>query len=243
MASYFSKPDKVHTLFTNEVTTKMWNLDVSDLFMIGKASSKKLHELNINTIKELANTNVDFLIKHFKSMGKMMWEYANGIDNSIVESDYGNPKSISNSLVLPYNYTKINDIYLELKKLSFSVGKRLRDKKMYTSSISVYVKFHDFTKINKQITLDNLINSDNEIYENVIKIFNKLWNEDSDKKVRSLGVALNNLTDIYKVQLSIFNMSNKSVKTKDNLQKTIDEIKNKYGDKSITYADMLKKEK
>ena len=114
---------------------------------------------------------------------------------------------------------------------------------MYTSSISVYVKFHDFTKINKQITLDNLINSDNEIYENVIKIFNKLWNEDSDKKVRSLGVALNNLTDIYKVQLSIFNMSNKSVKTKDNLQKTIDEIKHKYGDKSITYADMLKKEK
>lgn len=243
MASDFSKPDKVHTLFTNEVTTKMWNLDVSDLFMIGKASSKKLHELNINTIKELANTNVDFLIKHFKSMGKMMWEYANGIDNSIVESDFGNPKSISNSLVLPYNYTKINDIYLELKKLSFSVGKRLRDKKMYTSSISVYVKFHDFTKINKQITLDNLINSDNEIYENVIKIFNKLWNEDSDKKVRSLGVALNNLTDIYKVQLSIFNMSNKSVKTKDNLQKTIDEIKHKYGDKSITYADMLKKEK
>ena len=243
MASDFSKPDKVHILFNNDIKSKMWSLDVSDLFMIGKASSKKLHELNINTIKDLANTPIEYLIKHFKSMGKTMWSYANGIDNSEVESNYGNPSSISNSLVLPYNYKKTIDIYPELKKLSFSVAKKLRDKKMYTQSISVNVKFHDFTKINKQITLDNLTNNDNEIYENVIKIFNKIWNEDSDKKVRSLGVSLNKLTDLYKVQLSIFNITNETNEKKDNLQKTIDQIKNKYGDKSISYADMLKKEK
>lgn len=84
MASDFEKPNKVHTLFSNEVEEKMFPLKVDDLFMIGKASSKKLHEMGINTIEELANYDVDMLTRKFKSMGKMMHDYANGIDNSPV---------------------------------------------------------------------------------------------------------------------------------------------------------------
>jgi len=204
MASDFSKPDKVHTLFSYEVKDKMWPLEISELFMIGKSSSKKLHDLGINTIKDLANTEQQFLIRHFKSMGKLMWEYANGIDNSPVESDYGNPKSISSSLVLPYNYSNIQDIYKVLKELSMDVGKRLRKNKLYAPNVSIWIKYHDFTKISKQVTLDNLIDTDNDIYDNSIKLFNKLWNSDDDKKVRALCVGVSNLTDVYKVQLSIF---------------------------------------
>lgn len=84
MASDFEKPNKVHTLFSNEVESKMFPLMVDDLFMIGKASSKKLHAMGINTIEELARYDEDKLILAFKSMGKMMHEYANGIDNSPV---------------------------------------------------------------------------------------------------------------------------------------------------------------
>ena len=240
MASDFSKPDKVHTLFTNEVKDKMWGLNVDELFMIGKASSKKLHELGINTIGELANTDIEFLIRHFKSMGKMMWEYANGIDNSVVESERGNPKSISNSMVLPYDYSNIDEIYKIIRKLSCDTGKKLREKKMYTSNVNIWIKFHDFSKVSKQIALDNLINSDNDIYENAIKLFNKLWSADSDKKIRALCVGVANLTDIYKVQLSIFN-DNKIQEKKDELKDTLDIIRKKYGDKSITYADKIDK--
>jgi len=240
MASDFSKPDKVHTLFTSEIKDKMWPLDVSDLFMIGKSSNKRLHDLGINTIGELANTELDFLVRHFKSMGKMMWNYANGIDYSEVESDYGNPKSISTSEVLPYNYSNIEDIHRELKKLSIETGKRLREKKMYTPNVNIWVKFHDFTKVSKQVTLDNVINSDEDIYNNAVKLFNSLWNEDSDKKIRGLCVGVSNLTDVYKVQLSIFGEENIKSEKNDNLQKTIDDIKKKYGDKSIKYADEIK---
>ena len=240
MASDFSKPDKVHTLFNNEVKEKMWGLNVDELFMIGKASSKKLHELGINTIGELANTDIEFLMRHFKSMGKMMWEYANGIDNSIVESDRGNPKSISNSMVLPYDFSNIDEIYKIIRKLSCDTGKKLREKKMYTSNVNIWIKFHDFSKVSKQIALDNLINSDNDIYDNAIKLFNKLWNTDSDKKIRALCVGVANLTDIYKVQLSIFN-DNKIEEKKDELKDTLDKLRKKYGDKSITYADKLDK--
>lgn len=239
MASDFSKPDKVHTLFSSEVKSKMWGLDVDELFMIGKASSKKLHDLGINTIGELANSDIDYLMRHFKSMGKMMWEYANGIDNSEVESDRGNPKSISNSMVLPYDYSNIDEIDKIIKKLSCDTGKKLREKKMYTSNVNIWIKFHDFTKASKQIALDNLINSDNDIYENAIKLLDKLWNYDSDKKIRALCVGVSNLTDVYKVQLSIFN--DNVIEKKDELKDTLDSIRKKYGDKSITYADKLNK--
>lgn len=240
MASDFSKPDKVHTLFTREIKEKMWPLDVADLFMIGRASSKKLHELGIDTIEKLANCEIDFLMRHFKSMGKMMWEYANGIDNSEVESDYGNPKSISNSFVLPYNYSNIDEIYKEIRKLSMMTGEKLREKKMYAPNVSVWVKFDDFTKVSKQVTLDNLICSDEEIYENAIKLFNKLWNTGSDKKVRALCVGVANLTEVYKVQLSLFG-NNQEEDKNDNkqLDKVLDDIRKKYGNSSITYADKL----
>lgn len=241
MASDFSKPDKVHTLFSYEVKNKMWPLDVSDLFMIGKSSSKKLRELGINTIGELANMDKDFLIRHFKSMGKMMWNYANGIDYSEVESDYGNPKSISSSSVLPYNYSNIDDIHRELRKLSIETGKRLRDKNMYAPNVNIWVKFHDFSKVSKQVTLDNLINNDEDIYNNAVKLFNLVWNSDEDKKIRALCVGVSNLTDVYKVQLSIFDDDNDRNERNDNLQKTLDDIKKKYGDKSITRAVELKK--
>lgn len=239
MASDFSKPDKVHTLFSNEIKDKMWGLPIEDLFMIGKASSKKLRELGINTINDLAHTDREYLARYFKSMSKMMWEYANGIDESLVESDYGNPKSISNSCVLPYNYSNIDDIYQEIKRLSEMTGKKLREKKMYSPNVMVWVKFDDFTKISKQLTLDNLINSDKDIYECAIKLFNKIWNTDSDKKVRSLCVGVSNLTDKYMVQLSMFENNNIKDNEEDKLKKTLNNIKEKYGDKSITYADRL----
>ena len=242
MASDFSKPDKVHTLFNSEIKSKMWPLDISELFMIGKSSSKKLYDLGINTISDLANTDQEFLIRHFKSMGKLMWEYANGIDNSVVESDYGNPKSISSSVVLPYNYSNIGDIYKILRELSMDVGKRLRKNKLYAPNVSIWVKYHDFSKISKQVTLDNLIDTDEDIYNNAIKLFDKIWNDDDDKKVRALCVGVSNLTDVYKFQLSIFEDNNIKVEKNESLQKTLDQIKNKYGDTAITYANKFKKD-
>ena len=120
-------------------------------------------------------------------------------------------------------------------------GRRLRDKKMYAPNVSIWVKFNDFSKVSKQITLDNVIDNDDDIYNNSVKLFNMVWNNDMDKKIRALCVGVSNLTDVYKVQLSIFGDDNIKMDRNDNLQKTLDDIKKKYGDKSITYADELNK--
>ena len=239
MASDFSKPDKVHTLFSNEIKEKMWPLNVDDLFMIGKASSKRLHDLGINTIGDLANADIEFLMRHFKSMGKMMWEYANGIDNSQVESERGNPKSISTSVVLPYDYTDVDEIKKVLNELSMDTGKRLRNKKMYAANVSIWIKYHDFSKISKQMTLDALINKDSDIYNKACILLDKIYNPNGDKKVRSLCVGVSNLTDKYKVQLSLLENNVKEENIDSELKKTLEDIKKKYGDKSITTANRM----
>ena len=114
---------------------------------------------------------------------------------------------------------------------------------MYAGNVSIWIKYHDFSKISRQMVLDNLINSDNEIYDFACRLLDKLYNPDGDKKVRSLCVGVANLTDKYKVQLSLLdsNVDKKEESIDAELKQALLNIKKKYGDKSITYADRIGK--
>ena len=244
MASDFSKPDQVHTLFDEEIKTKMWPLPVDDLFMLGKSSAKKLKEIGINTIGELANQDIDFLIKKFKSHGKLMWEYANGIDESLVEYEVRDAKSISNSTVLPHDYNNREESIRILKELTITVGKRLRQTGYYAKNINIWIKYNDFKKVSKQMNIENSINTDEEIWHYAIILFDKLW--DKSTPIRGLCVGVGNLSTSHDKQLSLFDNYNHTYERKEvegKLQKTIDEIKKKYGSDKIVYADMLEEKK
>ena len=241
MASDFEKPNKVHTLFSNEVKDKMFNLPVSDLFMIGKASSKKLLEMNIKTIGDLATYPEDKLISKFKSMGKLMHEYANGIDNSPVYNEREEVKSISSSTVLPYNYKDKKMINNVIMGLSMEIGRKLRYNKMYADTIGVWLKYNYFNKLSKQEKLDNSISTDNEIYENAIRIFDNIWN--GDDGIRSICVFISGLSHTKKKQLSIFDINKDAVleENDEKIEDIIDNIRNKYGKKSINFANIKNK--
>ena len=243
MASDFEKPDRVHTLFDNEIKTKMWPLPINDLFMVGKSATLKLKEMGIHTIGELACYDEKILIKKFKSHGKLMWEFANGIDNSEVEMKRDDPKSVSSSSVLPYNYSDKKELYKVLRMLASDTGKRLRNKKMYAYSVNIWIKYSDFSKVSKQMSLDNGISSDKDIYEYACILFDKLW--DNDTYVRALCVGVSNISSKHDKQLSLFDSNNNSSNDDkdEKLQKTIDDIRNKYGDYKIVYADMIKSHK
>jgi DNA polymerase-4 len=103
MASDFKKPDRVHTLFRDEIKEKMWPLPVSDLYMVGKASFAKFDMVGIKTIGDLANTNVDILEQQLKKYGRMIWEYANGIDDSPVQSGEPEAKDLSNETTVSFD--------------------------------------------------------------------------------------------------------------------------------------------
>ena len=234
MASDFEKPNKVHTLFSTEVEEKMFPLMVDDLFMIGKASSKKLHAMGINTIGELARYDEEKLILAFKSMGKMMHEYANGIDNSPVYYEREAAKSISSSTVLPYNYHDVVMIHDVIHDLSCEIGRKLRDNKKYASTIGVWIKYNYFEKYSRQLKLDFSISTDEEIYNNACNVFDDLWNHDGG--IRSVCVFISGFSDERKKQLSLFDLPSDDDVDNDKLQNVIDEIRDKYGNKVIVYG-------
>ena len=241
MASDFSKPDKVHTLFEEEVKEKMWPLPISELFMLGKSSAAKLKEMGIDTIGELANTDIQILMKKFKSHGKLMWEFANGMDTSEVSYQSREAKSISSSTVLPFNYSNREECFLVLKELSLEVGKKLRNDSLYAKNVSIWIKYSNFIKVSKQMVLENAISTDQEIYQYATILFDKLWNKED--YIRALCVGVGSLSNRHDQQLSLFDIGTQKVsnKTDEKLQKAIDEIRKKYGNDKIMYADMMKK--
>lgn len=235
MASDFEKPNKVHTLFSNEIEKKMFSLPIEDLFMIGKASSKKLREMGITTIGELAKTDEDVLVRKFKQMGKMMHEYANGIDNSEVMYEREQVKSISNSTVLPYNYHNIEMIKNIIHSLSNEIGKKLRNNKLYADTVGIWFKYTYFDKVSRQIKLDNSISNDEDIYSNAFSIFNSIWNHEDG--IRSICVFVSGLSSERKLQLSLFDDITRKDEDDNNLQDVIDDLRDKFGDNVIGFAN------
>lgn len=235
MASDFEKPDKVHTLFKNEIKDKMWKLPAEDLFMVGKKSIVKLNQLGIKTIGDIARYDKNILIKKFGKHGKIMWEYANGIDESEVVYEQETPKGIGNSITLPedvYNINKLNEILLALTE---QVGFRLRKYKLLASVVNVQIRTKDFANFSHQRKLDKSTNVTKEIYEVAKYLLKELH---KNRGVRLIGIRVDKLINQNEVQISLFDTNNN--KKQEKLDKVMDDLKKKYGYEKITRAGEMK---
>lgn len=230
MASDFTKPDKVHTLFKNEIKLKMWPLDVSELFMIGRKSVPKFNSMGIYKIGDLANFDKNVLTRKLGKFGTMAWEYANGIDNSEVNFVRERPKSVGNSVTLPIdisNYEKLEKILLSLVE---QVTFRLRKENLLATVATVQLRTHDFKDITHQSKLNFATSNTKEIYEKAKQIFKEMYKY--NLPIRLVGFRLEKLVEKDE-QISIF--TNTSEKDKS-IDKVLDEIKEKYGYNSIKKA-------
>ncbi|OFI06726.1 DNA polymerase IV [Clostridium acetireducens DSM 10703] len=237
MASDFKKPDKVHTLFKEEIKYKMWNLKIENLFMVGKATVPKLHKLNIYTIGDLANYDLEIIREKFKKHGVLIWNYANGIENSKLNANRKiNVKSISNSVTTPKDiYTK-KEAYTILNSIAENVTSKLLKGKYFCQTISVTIKNNNFINYSKQKKLDNPTNSINDILKVTYKLFQESWKKEP---IRLLGITLSNLSKDRVYQISLF--EDKDTKKSIKIQEVIENINSKYGDKFITRAEELLK--
>ena len=236
MASDFEKPDKVHTLFKDEIVTKLWPLDVGDLFMCGKNTKEELNKMNIYTIKDLARTDKKILEKRFKTQGKYLYEASRGIDNSKVEERSSKNQSISITETLPINYSDKE----KLKKILFrqveEVTRQLRSQKQYTKTVGVIFKNDFFKTYTSQITFPTPTNNTKEILKKIYEIFDESYKED---EIRLIGVRLANLTDVKQEQVTLFSIEeDKEDEKQDSIQKTMDAINNKFGKSIIKPASL-----
>lgn len=239
MASDFEKPDKVHTLFVSEIRQKMWPLPVSELYMCGKSSAEHLYKLGIRTIGDLAKYDLDILESNLKSHGKLLHDFANGIDNSIVSTKHERLKGIGNSTTLSKDITKREDAYSVLMELSEKVSDRLRSDGRKASMINVEIKYNDFVTNSHQMSLIKPTDVRSGIYENACKLFDALWN---GNPIRLLGIRTSKLVEADEpYQLNIFDFTdeetikkNEAIKKEQIIDSALDSIKLKYGEATVT---------
>lgn len=235
MASEFEKPDKTHTLFRDEIEEKMWPLDVSELFMVGRKTSVALKKIGIHTIGQLATAEQAILIKYFKnSRGIMLHHFANGIDDSSIKTHSRQAKSVGNSTTLPADIKEENEALLVILSLCERVSGRLRTKKLIGNVISISIKnfgFHSYS-CQKKIALPT--NNTNVLYNTCVTLFRDIW---KGEPIRLLGVSVSALCSSEIYQTSFFDqINNERVSIIDT---TIDTLRSIYGQNSIVRASFL----
>ncbi len=234
MASDFEKPNKVHTLYENEIPQKIWNLPVGELFMLGRKTVPKLYSMGIKSIGDLAKFDEQILIKKFGKHGKLIWEYANGIDDSEVHFEPETPKSIGNSITLPtdiHGKEKIAEIVLALTE---QVTFRLRKYDLLANVVSVQLRTKDFKDYSHQRKLSSSSNSTREIYNVAKEILNEMY---KGEFIRLVGVKTDDLCDKNQKQLSLFDDTNS--KKQEKIDKSIDLLKKKYGYNAVTRGTVM----
>ncbi len=235
MASDFTKPDKIHTLYQKEIPTKMWPLSISELFMLGRRTVPKLQNMQIRKIGDLAKTNKSTLTKKFGKHGLQMWEYANGIDNSEVKYLAEKPKGIGNSTTLPQNITELEKLEEILLALTEQVTYRLRKYKMKAKVVNVQLRTNDFIDTSHQEKLQYPTASTKEIYQKAKNILKKMYKPYT--QIRLIGIRVENLQENDMQQTSLFEP--KDDKRQEKLDKVVDELKEKYGYNFITRAGRM----
>ena len=235
MASDFEKPDKIHTLYESEIKEKMWPLPIADLFMLGRKTVPKLNNMQIKTIGELAKTDKFIIQNKFGKHGIMMWEYANGIDNTEVKYIKEKPKGIGNSITLPEDINNIEKLEEILLAVVEQVTYRLRRQKMLAKVVNVQLRNKNFVDISHQKKLPNLTDSTKEIYQNAKELLEQMYIKGNE--IRLIGLRLDNLTDKEEMQINLFDKKENEKQKK--IDQTIDKLKEKYGYNSITRAGRI----
>ena len=231
MASDFEKPNKTHTLFPEEIQQKMWPLPISSLFMAGHASVAVLQKLEINTIGDLARTHPSILSLHLKSHGKMLWEYANGIDPSPIESEPAQAKGIGNSTTLARDLTTASEAYPILEQLCQKVGSRLKAAGQSANNLCVEIKYASFDKYTRQMPLTAPTQEGKELYRCACVLFDALWN---GNPIRLLGVRSGKLTNAGDpFQTDLFSYDPVATAKRQKLDQAMEKIKKKYGSDAI----------
>ena len=236
MASDFEKPNKVHTLYPEEVPQKMWPLPVRDLLFLGKASEKKLVQNGIRTIGDLARANekeIQMLLG--EKTGHQLYLSANGIDDSPVKAQREEAKGISVETTFDEDIVSYEQIFPILLSQCDIVAARMRREGKKCNCVAVSFRTLEFKNKSHQRKLDNPTDVTNEIYQNVRQLFQESW---SGQPLRLIGVALTGLTEDSFIQMSLFEDPKKREQQKK-LDEAMDNIRKKFGNDKISRASTM----
>ena len=235
MAGDFEKPNKVHTLFPEEMESKFWPLPVRDLFLVGAATERKLKLLGIYTIGDLAKADINILKKRLGKHGETIWHFANGRNAEAVVPVPAENKGYGNSVTTPRDVVTKENAYQVLLSLCETVAMRMRKDEQCGRCVTVHLRTNAFQHFSHQRSLHGATNITTEIFEAACAVFDEAW--DGATPLRQLGVQMTRLSKEPYQQYDLFSgMSPKQYERKLRLDETVDALRDKFGEDIIRRA-------
>ena len=236
MASDFTKPDRTHTLWPEEVPAKMWPLDVGDLLFAGRSTSRRLYGLGIRTIGDLARTDPAVLAKVMGKHGGELWRAANGLGSDQVNPQREDNKGYSHSTTLPFNVTDSKEAKQILLGLTEKASARLRADGRKTDSVGIQIRYSDLSRVSHQMGMAAATDITDEIYGAVCRLFEEKWDKEP---IRLLGVRLQVAAEDNGRQLDLFDQTD--YEKLEKLDKAMDTIRSRYGSTAVQRASHIVK--
>lgn len=235
MAGDFEKPNKVHTLFPEEVPEKMWPLPVRDLFLVGPATERKLREMGIYTIGDLAHGDLKTIKKRLGKHGETVWHFANGRGADALVTEPEENKGYGNSVTTAEDVTGKEQAHRVLLSLCETVGSRLRRDGKCGSRIAVSLRTDAFVHFSHQALMQGATNTTAELFRQACRVFDEAW--DGVTPLRQLGVSVSRLSNEPYQQFDLFSgVSPQQYERRLRLDETVDALRDRFGEDIIRRA-------
>jgi len=244
LGSDMKKPDGITEITKENYKDVVYPLPASDLLFVGPATTRKLRGYGITTIGELAQTNIDYLIRWFGKNGAQLWYFANGLDTSpVVKGEESQEiKSVGNSFTAYRSLEDNNDVWLFFRKLAQSVAMRMKESHFKGRRISIWVRNEELAGYTRQRMMEGVTNNEVDIAGAAYKLFSE-QQYDWRIPIRSLGISVSELVDAtYHQQLDFFTDA-AALQKREDLDQTIFDIHRRFGMNSIQPAAMLSEQK
>ena len=235
MAGDLEKPNKVLTLFPEEVEGKMWPLPVRDLFLVGAKTEAKLNRMGIYTIGDLAMADRGILQKRLGKHGQTIWHFANGRNADAVTPEPAENKGYGNSVTTPEDVVTVQQAHQVILGLCETVGTRMRRDGQCGSCVTVHLRTNEFQHYSHQSRLNGSTNITSELFDAACRVFDEAW--DGVTPLRQLGVQMTRLSSEPYQQFDLFSgMSPARYERKLRLDETVDALRDKFGEDIIRRA-------
>lgn len=238
LGSDYKKPDAVTVIDESNYKDIAWSLPCGDLLMVGRSAQKKLNAYGINTIGDLADTDVAVLKSLFGKNGEMLHSFANGTECSSVrhKDEISDVKSVGNSTTAPRDLVNEEDVKTVFRVLCESVSTRLREKGLKGRVVTIYVRDKELSSFSRQMKIPANTDISTEIFYYAMKLFctNYFWN----KPIRSLGVSVSDFDVTY--EQFDFEKTVENREKQERLETAVDSLRRRFGNYCIGRACQLK---
>jgi len=235
IATNLGKPDGFYILHSEDIQKILYPLPISTLWGIGNKTEELLKKSGIYKVQQLAEMPDSIIESLLGKNGKKLKLLAKGMDDRVVTPE-STVKSISKETTFHINISKKEILSKELLKISQMLGYTARKKGYWGNTVTLKIRFQNFTTLNKSVTLKNPTNLDDVIFKEVIRLLEKIKIRKGG--IRLIGIKLSKLNDIRNTrQLTLLDEKENKL---GELTRSLDEIRGKFGKKAVTRGSLLK---